>query len=103
MKRKRSVLGIILTVIGVVMLVHGLWPGLVVSEPKPGFGPFQQIAVGAGVVLLLVGGFLCAKAGKAEPAAAAPEPESAAPEPEPESPSTPEQPAPPAEEPPKTE
>jgi len=96
MKRKRSVLGIILTVIGVVMLVHGLWPGLVVKAPKPGFGPFQQIAVGAGVVLLLIGGFLCARAGRAGPAAAAPAPG-------PESASAPEEPAPPAEEPPKTE
>ena len=96
MKRKRSVLGIILTVIGVVMLIAGATTDWWYPGARKGFNEHQTVAVAAGVVLLLVGGFLCAKAGRAGPAAAAlaPEPESA---------SAPEEPAPPAEEPPKTE
>ena len=64
MKGKRSVMGMVLTIIGVVVIVPGVWPGLVVESPKPGFGPHQMIAVAAGLVFLLLGALLCAKCKK---------------------------------------
>lgn len=55
----RSVIGIILTVVGVVALVVGFFPGALVAHPKPGFGPIQIVLLIVGVVLAGLGYMLC--------------------------------------------
>jgi len=88
--------GVALAVLGVVCLVVGLFPGLVMSDPAPDtskFGPMQKGAVIGGGVLVLVGLILLC-VGKKKPVA-----EAAAPAPEaPAAPAAPpEPPEPPAE------
>ena len=80
MKRKRSVLGIILTVVGVVLIVGAATTDLWYEGARPGFGWHQQVAVALGVALLLLGGLFCCRSSKC---AAEPEGEAAPPPPEP--------------------
>ncbi len=61
--KKRSVLGIILAIVGVVLVVVALWPGAIVPSPKPGFGPYQIIALVAGAALVLIGRCMCSRCG----------------------------------------
>ena len=51
----RSVIGIILTVLGVVAVVLAFFPKAFVPEPKPGFGPYQIVAIVVGLLLMLLG------------------------------------------------
>lgn len=94
MATKRSKCGIVLTMIGVVVIVAGASADWWFEGARPGFHGYQMIAVAIGLLLLVIGGVVCAKckcACAAEPAKAAAE------EPPPK------EPAPEAEEPPKEE
>jgi len=62
--KARSVIGVILIVLGLFALVIGFFPGLVMAGPKPGFGPQQQFAVALGAVALLLGLVLGCRLGK---------------------------------------
>ena len=57
--KSRSIVGIILTVVGVVAVVVAFFPKTLVSEPQEGFGPLQTTAVIVGVILMVLGYMLC--------------------------------------------
>ena len=59
--KKRSAIGIILTVAGVIVVVAGATADWWLPGAQKGFGPHQMVAVAVGVLLLLIGGLICAK------------------------------------------
>lgn len=86
MAKKRSSCGIVLTIIGVVVIVAAATADWWFEGARPGFNEYQMIGLATGLLLLIIGGVVCAKctcACAAEPAEAAaeePAPEEPAPE-----------------------
>jgi hypothetical protein len=79
-------LGVVLLVLGLVAIVVGVFPGIAgETAPAEGFGNQQKIAVGVGVLMVVVGLVTackcgkkaCCEAGAAQAAQAPAEPESA--------------------------
>ena len=54
-------LGVVLLVLGIVAIIVALFPGIFEPNPKEGFGWQQRIALGAGIVLAVVGLLMAVK------------------------------------------
>ena len=65
MEKKRSVVGIILTAVGLAIAIAGATTDLWYKGARPGFHGHQLVAVLVGIVLFIVGGLLCHRCTKA--------------------------------------
>ncbi len=97
MAKHRSVVGIILTIIGLIGIIVGAWSYLQPEDQQPFVGQGLLVAM-IGIVILLIGGLLCSKATRTEAAAEEPVPSQPPPSPQPSQPPPSPQPEPAEEE-----